>query len=79
MEETNLQQKREEQKIEKPKKPSIFDRLKNKLSNYKRVVSVSQKPTKEEFLSSAKITGVGILLLGVTGFIIFLIYFLVVK
>jgi len=84
MEETQVQQteqkqeeKPKEQKIEREKGPSIFGRLKNKLLNYKRVIDVAKKPTKEEFISSAKITASGITLIGVIGFVIFLIYFLV--
>ena len=82
MEESNIQgqqkvEPKQEQKAEKPKGPGIFSRIKNMLSNYKRVIDVSRKPTKEDFISSAKITGSGILLIGMIGFIIFLIYFLV--
>ena len=82
MEEVNVQQKqqpKQEQKVEKPKGPSIFSRIKNKIANYKRVVDVARKPDRSDFISSAKITGSGILLLGMIGFIIFLIYFLVTK
>jgi len=82
MEEANIQQKVEhtkEQKIEKPKGPSIFSRLKNKIENFKRVVSVSRKPSKEEFFSSAKVTATGIAVIGAIGFIIFLMYYLVTK
>jgi protein transport protein SEC61 subunit gamma-like protein len=82
MEETNTQkveEKPEEHKIEKEKGPSIFGRLKNRLLNYKRVIDVAKKPTKEEFISTAKITGTGIILIGIIGFVIFLIYFLVSK
>lgn len=68
---------KQESRAEKPKKPGIFSRLKNTLSNYKRVVDVARKPEKEEFLSSAKITGTGIALIGTVGFIIFLLYFLI--
>lgn len=64
-------------KVEKPKGPGIFSRFKGKLSQYKRVVSIARKPEKEEFVSSVKITGTGILLVGAIGFIIFLLYFLV--
>jgi protein translocase SEC61 complex gamma subunit len=81
MEETNVQkvEPKKEEKIEKPKGPSIFSRLKNKIANFKRVVEVARKPDKAEFFSSLKITGSGIVLIGIIGFIIFLIYFLVVK
>jgi protein transport protein SEC61 subunit gamma-like protein len=75
--EQKQEEKPKEQKIQKEKGPSIFGRLKNRLLNYKRVIDVAKKPTKDEFVSSAKITGSGIILIGVIGFIIFLIYFLV--
>ena len=84
MEESNLQEQqkvepKQEQKVDKQKGPGIFSRIKNTIANYKRVVEVARKPTKEDFVSSAKITGSGILLIGMIGFIIFLIYFLVTK
>lgn len=84
MEEANLQgqqkvEPKQEQKVEKPKGPSIFSRIKNTIANYKRVINVARKPSKEDFISSAKITGSGILLLGIIGFIIFLLYYLVTK
>lgn len=85
MEEANVQpqqapqqvQKKEEHK-EKPKGPGIAEKIKNRLANYRRVVDVSQKPTKEDFIQSSKITGAGIILIGVIGFIVFLLYYLVV-
>ncbi|ADP76944.1 protein translocase subunit secE/sec61 gamma [Methanothermus fervidus DSM 2088] len=36
----------------------------------KRVLYVSRKPRKEEYLSVAKVTGLGIIIIGVIGFII---------
>ncbi|MEM5872402.1 MAG: protein translocase SEC61 complex subunit gamma [Candidatus Aenigmatarchaeota archaeon] len=79
MEETKIQtqQNVETKKEEKPKGPGIFERLKNKFTNYKRVVEVAKKPDKSEFISSVKITIFGIVLIGMIGFIIFLLYFLV--
>ena len=62
------------EKEEKPKGPGIFSRLKNRLVRYRRVLNVSVKPTRSEFLSSAKITGAGIVLLGFIGFVIFMMY-----
>ena len=80
MEEANLQQQKPvEHKAEKPKGPSIVERIKGKIANYKRVIDVARKPTKEDFISSAKITASGMVLLGMIGFVIFLIYFLVTK
>jgi protein transport protein SEC61 subunit gamma-like protein len=65
------------EKFQKPKGPGPGSKIKNIIKGYKRVVDVARKPEKDEFISSAKITGTGILLLGAIGFIIFLLYFLV--
>ena len=62
-------------KILEKLKPS---NIKQKILEYRRVVEVARKPTKEEYLSSIKITAIGISLLGVIGFIIFIIYHLIV-
>lgn len=73
--------KKEQKKFEKPKRPNIIKRtlskLRGKPAEYKRVVSIARKPEKEEFMSSMKITGTGIILIGMIGFIIFLLYFLI--
>jgi protein transport protein SEC61 subunit gamma-like protein len=71
-------QKKEEKREEKPKGPGIVEKIKNKLANYRRVIDVSRKPTKEDFISSSKITASGIVLIGIIGFIIFILYYLVV-
>ena len=79
MEESKVQkvEPKQEQKVEKPKGPGIAGRIKTMIANYKRVVDIARKPEKEEFISSAKITGTGIVLIGTIGFAIFLLYFLV--
>jgi len=59
------------------KKPGIGGKIANKIKEYKRVLSVSKKPDKEELKQSMKITGAGIAFLGLIGFIIFLLYFLI--
>jgi len=51
--------------------------IKNKLSQYLRVISVSKKPDREEFWSAAKICGVGILVIGLIGFVIYVLFRLV--
>ena len=38
-----------------------------------RVIRVTKKPGKTEYLSIVKVTGIGILLIGLLGFLIFLI------
>ena len=61
------------------KKPGRFGKLKETLKQYRRVLSVAHKPDKSELVSSMKITGSGIALLGAIGFIIFIAYFLVTQ
>ncbi|MBI3413261.1 MAG: protein translocase SEC61 complex subunit gamma [Candidatus Aenigmarchaeota archaeon] len=51
--------------------------IKNKLGQYLRVISVSKKPDREEFWSSAKICGAGILAIGFIGFVIYVLFRLV--
>lgn len=69
------QEPKKEQKIE-PGRPGFFSRIKNKISEYKRVVGIAKKPDKKEFTLSSKITGAGIIFIGLIGFIIFLVYYL---
>ena len=70
------QQKPVEKQVVKEKKPGIFSKIKSKLDQYKRTIEVARKPNKEEYMASIKITGIGILLLGFIGFIIYIIYHL---
>ncbi|PIN79505.1 protein translocase SEC61 complex subunit gamma [Candidatus Woesearchaeota archaeon CG10_big_fil_rev_8_21_14_0_10_34_8] len=55
-------------------KISTLERVKHKLktwyNEYKRILTVTKKPTKEEFLAIVKISGLGILAIGMVGFII---------
>lgn len=43
------------------------------LSNCKRVLRIARKPDKDEYLQVAKITGLGIVLIGFIGFLILLV------
>ncbi len=45
-------------------------RLKTFLDNAIRILKLARKPTKEEFKLVAKITGLGILLIGAVGFMV---------
>ena len=47
-------------------KESIIQTLKQ----YRRVLYISRRPDREEFVNVAKITGIGIIIIGVIGFII---------
>ncbi|KAB3544132.1 MAG: protein translocase SEC61 complex subunit gamma [ANME-2 cluster archaeon] len=44
-----------------------------KLSEYTRILKLARKPTREEFIMIAKVAGAGILLIGVIGFLIYLV------
>ncbi len=48
-------------------------RLKKFFKETMRVLRITKKPNKEEYLTSVKITGIGIAIIGTIGFIIFLI------
>ncbi len=43
------------------------------LSEYLRILKLTRKPTREEFLNIAKVAGAGILLIGFIGFLIYLL------
>lgn len=49
---------------------SIRD-IKKKLKGYWRVLKITKKPDKEEYSMSAKVTGIGIILIGLIGFLIY--------
>ncbi|MBU5678610.1 MAG: protein translocase SEC61 complex subunit gamma [Candidatus Aenigmatarchaeota archaeon] len=53
---------------------NIKDRIKSFILQCKRVLLVASKPNKEEFRQAVKITGIGIVILGLIGFIIFLVF-----
>ncbi len=77
-----VQPKEEPKKERKPlfkKKegPGILGKIKAKIGQWRRTMEVARKPSKEEYSASAKVTGIGILLLGFIGFIIFMIYHMV--
>jgi protein transport protein SEC61 subunit gamma and related proteins len=45
-----------------------------KLSDYLRVLKVAKRPTWKEFLNIAKLTGLGIMIIGAVGLLITLIF-----
>ncbi len=51
----------------------LYNTIKSKLKKYGRVIRITQKPDKDEFMMSAKVTGVGILIIGLIGFLIYMI------
>ncbi|PIN74175.1 protein translocase SEC61 complex subunit gamma [Candidatus Woesearchaeota archaeon CG10_big_fil_rev_8_21_14_0_10_45_16] len=57
----------EQQQEVKPSKTRRF------LKETKRVLHITKKPNRTEFLSLSKITGLGVAIIGAIGFVIFLI------
>ena len=53
---------------------NLVERLKNFITKSRRVLLVASKPTPEEFKVSAKITGIGIVVVGIIGFLIFILF-----
>jgi protein transport protein SEC61 subunit gamma-like protein len=51
----------------------LVRRIKKELKQYHRVLKITKKPDRDEFTMSAKVTGLGILLIGSIGFLIYLI------
>jgi protein transport protein SEC61 subunit gamma-like protein len=47
--------------------------LKNKLNEYKRVLAITKKPDNEEYKAIVKASGLGIIVIGMLGFIITMI------
>jgi len=50
-----------------------MSKLSDFLSSSRRILSISKKPTSKEFWMMAKIIGIGIILIGVIGYLIKLI------
>ncbi len=49
-------------------------RIKRQLKEFKRIINISRKPSKEEYMNIVKICSLGVLLIGGIGFIIQIIY-----
>ena len=49
---------------------NVLNSLKMTLVEYKRVLLVTKKPGKEEFLTVSKVSAIGALLIGLIGFIV---------
>lgn len=51
----------------------VVDKIRDTLKEWKRVLKITRKPDREEFVMSAKVTGAGILLVGAIGFLVYII------
>ncbi len=47
--------------------------LKDNIKNWMRVLQVARKPNKDEFMSTSKICALGLVLIGLIGFVIFVL------
>ena len=47
--------------------------IKDIIKNWKRVLQIARKPTKEEFTTTSKVCGLGLIIIGFVGFVIFII------
>ena len=47
--------------------------IKETLDNYKRVLQIARKPDREEFVHTAKICGTGVAVVGILGFVLYLV------
>lgn len=57
----------------------LLIKIKLGLGQYKRVLKKAKKPSKEEFIDIVKITGLGIVLIGVIGYLIQTLFIQVLK
>ncbi len=51
----------------------IAETVKKNLYEYKRIISISRKPTREEYITIIKVSSIGIGLIGLLGFVIQLV------
>ncbi len=57
----------------------VFSKIRGKLLQYKRTIDITVKPDKEEFVSSSKVSAFGVFLIGIFGFLIYLMYHFVLR
>jgi protein transport protein SEC61 subunit gamma-like protein len=47
--------------------------IKERLQSYKRILQIAKKPTWDEFMDTARICAIGLLVVGIIGFVLYLI------
>ena len=60
-------------------KPTLWNKFKTFVKECIRVLKITKKPTKDEFKTISKVSGLGILIIGLIGFLVHLIDVLVFK
>ena len=74
-----IEQKKEENQTNKEPKHSKWGKFKDFATECKRVLRITKKPTREEFKTIVKVSGLGIAIIGLIGFVIFFIKELFLK
>ena len=64
---------------EQEEKQTMWTRFKTFVRECVRVFKITKKPTKEEYKTISKVAGLGILIIGLIGFIVHLVKVLVFK
>lgn len=54
-----------------------LENITNSVKQYIRILKLTRKPSKDEFLMISKVAGAGIVLIGIIGFIIYLVMVLI--
>ena len=54
-----------------------LENITNTVKQYVRILQLTRKPSMDEFLTISKVAGAGIILIGVIGFIVYLIMVLI--
>ncbi len=52
----------------------VFKKIADLLQDYKRVLSVARKPTTDDMKEIIRICGLGVLIIGMMGFVFFLVF-----
>jgi len=60
-------------------KPTLWNKFRNFVKECVRVLMITKKPTKEEFMTISKVSGLGILIIGLIGFLVHLVNVLLIK
>jgi len=59
-------------KQNKSEEPSIWRKVERKLREYQRILTLTRRPSREEFTTIAKVAAIGIIAIGLAGFAIYL-------
>jgi protein transport protein SEC61 subunit gamma-like protein len=54
-----------------------LEKITNSVKQYVRILQLTRKPSMDEFLTISKVAGAGILLIGIIGFLVYLIMVLI--